>query len=210
MRRATECVFGRTAAILYTDTQTLTAMAMPAKTRKPPTKLAPDALFDYALRSLADRACSSDELRFKLRRRAANLADIEPVIARLKDLNYLDDKRFAEMFTTIRVENDGFGRARVLHDLRTRRVTPKLAEQAVTRAFEGKDEKELVAAYIERRMPAVAAGGNIDDDRKLAAAYRKLRRAGFSSGASFTVLKRYAAHPELLDEPGPDDENPDD
>jgi regulatory protein len=176
------------------------------KSRKPPVKLDGDALLDYAVRSLSDHASSSDELRLKLRRRAANSADIESVIARLVELKYLDDKRFAEMYTTIRVENDGFGRARVLNDLRARRVNPKLAEQAVSRAFEDKDEAAMVAAWIERRMPSVAAGGNIGDERKLAAAYRKLRRAGFSGSASLTALKKFAAHPELLDEPPPEDE----
>jgi regulatory protein len=176
--------------------------------RKPRAKLPEDALFDYAVRALADHACSSDELRFRLRQRAATLSDIEPVIARLKDLNYLDDKRFAEMYTAMRVENDGFGKTRVLHDLRARRVAPKLAEQAVACAFEDKNEDEMVGAYVERRMPSVLAGGHSGDERKLAAAYRKLRRAGFSSGAILTVLRRFAAHPELLEEPPPEDELP--
>jgi regulatory protein len=174
--------------------------------RKPKPKLAEDALFDYAVRSLADRACSADELRFKLRQRAANFSNVDSVIARLKDLGYLDDKRFAEMYTTMRVENDGFGRIRVLHDLRARRVPPKLAEQAVSQAFEDRNETEMTAAYVERRMPSIVAGGHVGDDRKLGAAYRKLRRAGFSSGAILTVLRRYAAHPELLEEPPPDDD----
>jgi regulatory protein len=180
------------------------------RSRKPPVKLAEDALFDYAVRSLANRACSSDELRFKLRGRAAKLSDVEPIITRLRELKYLDDKRFAELYTAMRVENDGFGRARVLQDLRGRRVASKLAEQTVSKAFVDKDENDLVAAYIERRMPRIAAGGHIGDERKLASAYRKLRRAGFSSGATLTVLKRFAAHPELLDEPPPDDEPSDD
>jgi regulatory protein len=175
---------------------------------KPRAKLPEDALFDYAVRALANRACSSDELRFKLRQRAAKLSDIEPVVARLKDLGYLDDKRFAEMYTAMRVENDGFGRSRVLHDLRGRRVSPKLAEKAVSVAFQDKNEDEMVSAYIERRMPSIVAGGHTGDERKLAAAYRKLRRAGFAPGAILTVLRRYAAHPELLEEPPPEDELP--
>lgn len=174
--------------------------------RKARPKLAEDALFDYAVRALADRACSSDELRFKLRQRAAKITDIDPVIARLKDLGYLDDKRFAEMYTTMRVENEGFGRIRVLNDLRTRRVDPKLAERAVSRAFEDRNELEMLSAYVQRRMPSIVAGGHSGDERKLAAAYRKLRRAGFASGPILTVLKRFAAHPELLEEPPPDDD----
>lgn len=173
---------------------------------KPPAKLAEEALFDYAVRALANRARSSDELRFRLRGKAARLSDVEPVIARLKDLGYLDDKRFAEMYALMRVENDGFGRARVLQDLQRRRVTPKLAEPAVSRALEDKNEEEMVAAYIERRMPSIVAGAHTGDERKLAAAYRKLRRAGFSPGAILTVLRRFAAHPELLEESPPEDE----
>lgn len=176
------------------------------KSRKPPTKLAADALFDYAVRALASRASSSDELRFKLRRRALLLADIDPVIARLKEIGYLDDKRFADLYTSMRVENDGFGKMRVLNDLRGRRVAPKLADQAVARAFEGRDELEMVSAYVARRMPSIATGGHVDNERKLASAYRKLRRAGFTSGPILTVLKRLAAHPELLDEPPPEDD----
>jgi regulatory protein len=177
--------------------------------RRPRAKLAEDALLDYAVRSLAARASSADELRFKLRQRAAQLSDVDTVLGRLKELGYLDDKRFAEMFTTMRVENEGFGRTRVLHDLRGRRVPAKVAEGAVARAFQDKDELEMVAAYVERRMPSVVAGGHSRDDRKLAAAYRRLRRAGFGSGPILTVLKRYAAQPELLDEV-PEEEPEDD
>lgn len=171
-----------------------------SRARKPRPKLDEEALFDYAVRALAARASSADELRFKLRQRAANVADVDGVLGRLKDLGYLDDKRFAEMYTAIRVENDGFGRARVLHDLRGRRVSAKVAEGAVAQAFQDKDESVMVAAYIERRMPSVVSGAHSGDDRKLAAAYRRLRRAGFGSGPILTVLKRYAAQPELLDE----------
>jgi regulatory protein len=176
------------------------------KTRKPPQKLPEQALFDYAVRSLAARSSTADELRFKLRRRAEKLTDIEPVIARLKDLGYLDDKRFAEMFTAMRIENDGFGRTRVLNDLRARRVPPPLAEKAVSLAFADTNEEDLVTAYMERRMPSIAAGGHKENERKLASAYAKLRRAGFAPGTILTVLRRYAARPELLEEPPPDDD----
>ena len=163
-------------------------------------------MYDYAVRALADRACSCDELRFKLRRRASRMADIEPVIRRLLELGYLNDQRFAGMYAALKVANEGFGRARVLHDLRARRIAPKLAEEAVSQAFGDKDEREMIHAFVERRMPAIGAGGQIGDERKMAAAYRKLRRAGFSSGGILTVLRSFAAHPELLEEPPPDDD----
>lgn len=173
------------------------------RTSKRPARLAAEELFDYAVKILAARACSTEEMRNKLRNRAARAADIQPTIDRLTEIGYLNDNRFAESYANARVENDGFGKMRVLSDLRGRRVAANLADKAVAQAFEGREEAELLAAYIDRRMPTLT--GQIDDDRKLAAAYRRLRRAGFSSGAILTELKRRAKYPERIDEAPPEE-----
>jgi len=133
--------------------------------------------------------------------RAADPADADAIIDRLKDIGYLDDERFADSYARARIENEGFGRMRVLNDLRARRVSGDMAEQAVEQALEGRSEAELIDAFIERRMASVFAGGPIQDERKLAAAYRKLRRAGFTSGPILTALKQLAARPDSLEEP---------
>ena len=171
-------------------------------------KLAAEELFQYAVGCLGRRAYSSDELALKLKLRAASTADIGATITRLKDIGYLDDSRFAESFALYRAENDGFGRLRVLSDLRTRRVPPKIAEKAVARVFEDKSESDLIDAYIERRMPSLRANVKVEDGRELARAYGRLRRAGFSSGGVLTALKRVAARPELMEEPPPEEEDP--
>jgi len=168
---------------------------------KRPRKLAPEELFEYAVKCLGARAYSTGDLKSKLRMRAADPADADGAIDRLKDIGYLDDERFAENYATARVENEGFGRMRVLNDLRSRRVSGNLAEQAVEHAIGDKSEAELIDAFIDRRMHSVAAGGPIEDEKKLAAAYRKLRRAGFSSGPILSALKRIAARPDALEEP---------
>jgi regulatory protein len=169
--------------------------------QKRPRKLAAEELFEYAVKCLGARAYSTGDLKSKLRMRAANPADAEAAIDRLKDIGYLDDRRFAEGYAAARVENEGFGRMRVLNDLRARRVSGAMAEQAVEHAIGDKSEAELIDAFIERRMHSVASGGKIEDEKKLAAAYRKLRRAGFTSGPILAALKRIAARPEELEEP---------
>jgi regulatory protein len=131
------------------------------------------------------------------------------VIGRLKEIAYLNDQRFAENYAAARVENDGFGRIRVLNDLRSRRVSGKMADQAVERAIGDKSEAELIDAFIERRMRSIAVGGPVDDEKKLAAAYRKLRRAGFTSGPILSALKRIAARPESLEELPEEEDEPD-
>lgn len=141
--------------------------------------------------------------------RAARPAAVDAVVDRLKSIGYLDDRRFAETFASARVQNDGFGRQRLLNDLRARRISGNLATEAVDHALDGKSEGDLIDAYIERRMASLAAGGRIDDDRKLAAAYRRLRRAGFSSGPILAALKRLAARPESIEEPPDEEESSD-
>jgi regulatory protein len=175
---------------------------------KKPRKLAAEELFEYAVKRLGDRSYSTGDLKSKLRLRAAHPPDVDAALARLKDIGYLDDRRFAENFAAARVQNEGFGRMRVLRDLRAKQVSGSLADEAVNRALGDMSEAELIDRYIERRMPSIAKGGRIEDERKLASAYGRLRRAGFTAGPILTALKRIAARPELLDEP-PDEEMPD-
>jgi len=163
-------------------------------------KLAAGELFEYAVRCLTARIYSTGDLSAKLRLRAAHIPDVAATMERLKEIGYVNDARFAESFATARVENDGFGKARVLNDLRKHRIPGELADAAVEQALEGKSEAELIDAYIERRMPSVAAGGKIEDERKLASAFRRLRRAGFTAGPILDALKRLAARPEALDD----------
>ena len=63
-----------------------------------PPKLDADGLWEYAVKILAGRACSAGELRLKLQRKAERQSDIDVVIARLKDLHYLDDKRMGKVY----------------------------------------------------------------------------------------------------------------
>jgi regulatory protein len=164
-----------------------------------PRQLDPDALLEYALRALAVRAHTVGELREKLRRRARDEAHIAPVLARLKEYGYLDDSRFAEAYSASRLENEGLGRARVLNDLRKRRVAPAVAEKAVSQTYQDADEPALIEAFLRRKFRATALDQYLAEPKHLAAAWRRLRHAGFSAGNSLAVLKRFAQEPELLD-----------
>ncbi|MDX1984682.1 MAG: RecX family transcriptional regulator [Bryobacteraceae bacterium] len=167
---------------------------------KPKRLLAEAELLDYALKALGTRAASAGELREKLRQRAEKKGDVEPVLAKLREYGYLDDKRFAENFAARRLENEGFGKARVLRDLRTRRVAPALAEKAVNAAFEGSDEEKLIEQYLARKYRRQPLGEVLGDAKGLAAAFRKLRGAGFSSANALKVLKKHSRDTETLDQ----------
>jgi len=162
--------------------------------------LGPDQLFDYAAFALGRRAHSLGELRDKLRRRCASAGDIDDVIRRLKECGYLDDKSFAENYASRRLENEGHGKMRVLRDLSQRRVAPKLAEQAVEKAFAGTDEVELIESFLARKFRGKHLPSFLAVDKNLAAAFRRLRYAGFSSGKTLLVLKRYSQRADELPE----------
>jgi len=169
-------------------------------------KLDANGLWEYAVKILAGRAYSAGEMRVKLQRKAERQSDIDGVVARLKDLRYLDDKKYAESFATARLENQQFGRNRVLRDLRERRIAPAVAERTVSKVYSEVDEPALIEDFVRRRYRSAAREGLFQEDKELAAAYRKLLRAGFSSGNIVRVLKRFAHNPDLLDQWEPPEE----
>jgi regulatory protein len=162
-------------------------------------QLSADELFAWSVKKLSGRAASIGELRAALAERALERSDVDGVLARLKDFGYLNDVKFAESFASARLENEGFGRSRVLRDLRRRRVAPDLAQKTVTRVYADQDELALIEQYIQRKYRLADREGLFQSDKELASAYGRLMRAGFSSGNSIRVLKRFAANPELLD-----------
>jgi regulatory protein len=160
---------------------------------RPAKLLDADSLWNFALKTLGSRAQTSAELREKLLRRAAVPSDVDAVLAKLKDYGFLNDSRFAEHFASMRKENEGLGKARVLRDLRQRRVSSTVAETAVTTAFQGADEIEMIEQFLRRKFRGKVLADYLKEEKHLAAAYRRLRYAGFGSSNSIRVLKRYAA-----------------
>ncbi len=167
------------------------ASVRPRKTEKP--KLDFEALKNYAFRTLTARPLSTAELRKKLKDKAANEADIDTIIASLKEYKALDDEQFAQHFGTMRKENRGFGAGRVLRDLRLRQVAAPLAEKTVAHIYAGQDEKELILAYLARKYRNKDLKAFLAEPKNLNSVFRRLRTAGFSAGKSIDVLKNYSS-----------------
>ena len=72
-------------------------------------KLAPEALFAYAVKALDRRGHTEKELRTKLEQRAAATASVAEIIERLKGIGYLNDQRTAESHAYARREFQRFG-----------------------------------------------------------------------------------------------------
>lgn len=169
---------------------------------KPPRKLDAEELRVYAMKLLSSRALSVGEFKAKLRLRAADLASIDEIVLQLKEYGALNDQRYAGHFAERRAVSGAVGRQRVLSDLMRKKVAPKLAEKAVTEAYAGTDEVEMVEQWLARKYRNQDLGALLQDQAKLASVFRRLRQAGFATGPSVRVLKRFAAEAEQLEDMG--------
>ena len=163
-----------------------------------PKKLAPEALFDYAVRALGRRALTEAELRRKLVARAALPEYVDEALGRVRDLGYLDDARTAESHAYTRKELNVLGRRRVLAELRRRGVDPETAERTVDETYSGVDEVELIREHLRRKLGR-RLEEKIHDPKAVQRLYASLARAGFSSGRIGEALRQAAADPEWVD-----------
>jgi regulatory protein len=150
-----------------------------------------------AQRALMRRAHSIHEMKQYLERRAENKDLIPPVIARLRELNYLDDARYALEFARHHARLRRQGRYRIARDLRGRGVPDRHIEAALDAVFADTDEASLVRARLKRRLSHLR--GKLDQ-RRLASLYRSLLAAGFSSDVIRAELKG-VTHGDLPDFP---------
>jgi len=105
---------------------------------------------------------------------------VEEVVARARQLGWVDDSRFAAMLVR---EKPGRGRARILADLRRRGVPSRIAEQAAA----GVDEDSELRAV----MPLVARRYfHLDRETALRRASGFLVRRGFAPGRAFEAVRR--------------------
>lgn len=166
---------------------------MVGKQRKPREPLGEAGLFDYAVGALGRRMRTERELRRLMSTRAepgeSGARAMDAVVARLKELNYLSDARFAADYTRLRKENEKLGRRRVQQDLAVKGVPRELIGEAVGAAYDEIDEVALARDYIARKRMKQPAGEN--KQKEAARAMGRLLRAGFSPGAVFKVLREW-------------------
>jgi regulatory protein len=145
--------------------------------------------FDCALRVLALRDHSEAELRRKLKAKGYEEA-VEEAVARLKELGYLDDARFARFFAASSIRNGrGYG-ARLKMELARRGVAGAIIQQTLAELFEEFGEADVLKQTIERRFAGFDPETASDKERRKVVAY--LQRKGFSLSAILAGLKLHS------------------
>lgn len=166
--------------------------------RSSPRKLSTEQeLYTSAVRALMRRAHSIHQMREYLERRAEDKDLTSPVIAKLRERDYLDDARYALDFARLHANSRRQGRFRITRELRARGVPDRHIETALDAVFAETDEAELVRARLKRHLSHVRGALG---QQKIASLYRSLLRAGFSSDVIRAEL-RGITHGDLPDPP---------
>ncbi len=178
------------------------------KVRVPKPPLAYPGLLEFAVRSLASKMKSERDLRRRLGDRAEpgdeGREAIDQVIAKLKELGYLNDERFAADFTRLRKENDKFGERRVQQGLMQKGIAAPVMKEALATAYDEVDEVALARQYIERKRMKKPEGDRERKQKETAKAMRRLVGAGFSTKSIWKVLREWGSELEEVDVEGAD------
>ena len=184
--------------LLASQLRTLYPSAMRSSPRKFSSE---DDLYVAALNSLARRAYSVYEMRAYLERRMEDKDLVKGVLERLKNLNYLDDARYARQFVRLHTELRKQGAFRIARDLRARGVPDRHIEAALAERSPESNEGKLVRERLQRRIKLMR--GPLDE-RRVASLYRSLLRAGF---AADTIRRELTALTKQSVEEIPDSAN---
>lgn len=158
-----------------------------------------DELYEYAVGALARRMRTIAELKRMMRARVEDAESeygqtlIELIIRRLKDQGYVNDSQYAASFSSLRRDNQKFGRRRVITDLKVKGVHGAVIEKAVDAAFDGVNEEKQAREYLRKKRMEKPK-----DQKQAARIFRQMVRAGFGTRTIFTILKKWDVDDETL------------
>jgi regulatory protein len=108
--------------------------------------------FQRAVKLLAAKPRSIEELRERLAERCSSKPVIETVIARLREYGYLDDERYAIGYAAAKVRQQPIGRRRLELSLAKKKVDRTIADEALDQVFAETPEADLLDRAIEKRV----------------------------------------------------------
>ena len=119
-------------------------------------RLTPDEMraraFQRAVKLLAAKPRSIEELRERLAERCSSKTIVETVIARLREYGYLDDERYALGYASSKVRQQPIGRRRLEMSLAKKKVARSVADEALNQVFAETSEEELLDRAIAKRV----------------------------------------------------------
>ena len=142
-----------------------------------------------AFNLLSAKPRSIAELKTRLLEKAwAEEEIVTRVIARLQELGYLNDEKFAEQYANSRLAAKPLGRSRLRRDLQRKKISPTVINQALEDVYTEHDEGALVDQAIAKRTRLRGKPTTPAESKKL---FDYLLRLGF--GYDIVIRKVRAA-----------------
>ena len=136
---------------------------------------------------LARRDMSSAELARRLTLKGFADAVVTETVSRLREMGYLDDRRFARQWAESIIRNGrGFG-PRLRLELARQKVPEETAADVLASISAEYDEMETLKALLARKFPRFAPLSATDREKRRVMQY--MQRRGFSPSAIFQVFR---------------------
>jgi regulatory protein len=147
----------------------------------------PDA-WAIAVKLMAMRALSTEELRRRLARRGYAADQIVPVLARLTAARYLDDAEYARAWARARAHRRSLGPARLVRELRARGIPEAEISGALHEAFAERDSREVAETAASRKLATLRGLAPEVARRRLVA---HLTRQGFATEVILALCRKH-------------------
>jgi regulatory protein len=139
-----------------------------------------------AYRLLAARARSEKELRSKLKTSVVDDGTLDRIVARLYELNYLDDKAFARQWARRLAVDRLSGNRRIEAGLQEKGIDRDACERALAEIRQEVPERQAVRRIIRKKLKGEKLPGN--DVRARRSLVQHLLCRGFAPGLIFEMI----------------------
>jgi len=140
---------------------------------------------------LARRPYAVAELRRALERKFRGDARVPEAVARLRELGYLDDRKFAEQYAYSLAQNRAFGPQRIRRELKAKLVKYDAIDPAIAQAYQETTAPQLLEQAIEKKLRTIRLPLTPARFHSLC---QSLLRLGYNAG---DIIKAVRSRPEL-------------
>ncbi len=141
---------------------------------------------------LARRPYSIAEMRRALEKKCPQNEQVPEAIVRLRELGYLDDRKFAEQYAYSLARNRALGPHRLRRELKAKLVNYKEIEPAVQRVYQETPAQALLEQALAKKLRTLHLPLTRGRFHSLC---QSLMRRGFNAG---DIIKAVRARPELV------------
>ena len=151
-----------------------------------------------ALAALCSRGEQAEsDLREKLRKWEVSPADADRIIQRLKEENFLSDERYARAFVRDKARFNGWGRIKIAHALRQKRIDSRWIEQALADEIDDAVYHDTLIRLMQGKLRSVAGR---EPQAARAALLRFAASRGFESDLCYRCLDEVWRANDLTDD----------